>query len=386
MKRAITLAGGGPAVGLSLGSLKRLEEAGIKFDVWALACIGAWLGIVYNQAEPGKEVDTSVDFFRQIFRDDRTYSRFPIASVFAPDFFSETRKMVDFIVDPRNYENLILPDKIAEAAEYTMSLLTNPKRWNQAEINSWLLNQVLAVNPFSRYLTSMMYLSKNNGMARIFYPESPILREIDFDKLYQENKPFIYHNSYNLTKKRLELFANKPMKGYSKISAHTLCACSALPYIEEPVQLGSDIYCEGATIDTVNFEDMLRDHPDLDEVWVSRILDHDQVRAPDTLYDALNNLVMLFASTTSEDDVKLFKYHAAEVGWKGKIIEIPVAQNINYDWTYSNLDRSMKDGYEATDLVLKKYLADQGQGKSATAAAPKPAAKAAAGRALHAVE
>jgi len=105
------------------------------------------------------------------------------------------------------------------------------------------------------------------------------------------------------------------------------------------------------------------------------------VRAPDTLYDALNNLVMLFASTTSEDDVKLFKYHAAEVGWKGKIIEIPVAHNINYDWTYSNLDRSMKDGYEATDLVLKKYLADQGK-----APASKPAAKAAAGRILHTVE
>ena len=53
------------------------------------------------------------------------------------------------------------------------------------------------------------------------------------------------------------------MKGYSKISAHTLCACSALPYIEEPVRLGSDIHCEGTTIDTVNFEDMLHDHPDL---------------------------------------------------------------------------------------------------------------------------
>ncbi|OIQ97863.1 patatin-like phospholipase [mine drainage metagenome] len=362
MKRAITLAGGGPAVGLSLGALKRLKEADIHFDVWALSCIGAWLGIVYNQAEEGQEVETSEAFFRQIFRDDRTYSRFPIASVFAPDFFSEAQRVVSFILDPRSYQNLVLPDKIAEAAEVTLSLLSDPRKWNQADLNDWMLNQVLAVNPISRFMTSLMYLSKNNGLSRIYYPDSAFLRQLNFENLYKESKPFIYHNAYNLTKKRLELFANKPMKGYGRITPHSLCACSALPYIEEPTRLGDDMYCEGATIDTVNFEDMLRDHPDLDEVWVSRILDHDQVRTPDNLYDSLNNLVMLFAATTSEDDVKLFKFHAAEVGWKGRIIEIPVNHNITYDWTHSNLDRSIDDGYRATDLVLKKYQA-QPEGK-----------------------
>ena len=54
MKRAITLAGGGPAAGLHIGALKRLDEADVKFDVWALSCIGAWVGLVYNQADPGK--------------------------------------------------------------------------------------------------------------------------------------------------------------------------------------------------------------------------------------------------------------------------------------------------------------------------------------------
>ena len=383
MKRAITLAGGGPAVGLSIGSLQRLDEAGIKFDVWALSCIGAWLGIVYNQAEEGQEMKTTLEFFRQIFKDDRTYSKFPIASVFAPDFFSETRKMLEFMADPNTYADLVLPDKIAEALEITWGLFTDPKRWNQAEINSWLLNQVLAVNPMARLMTSSIYLTKNNGMSRIFYPESPVLKQLNFENLYKASKPFIYHNAYNLTKKRLELFANKPAKGYGKITPHSLCACSALPYIEEPTRMGDDIYCEGATIDTVNFEDMLRDHPDLDEIWVSRILDHDQVRAPDTLYDALNYLVMLFAATTSEDDVKLFKFHAKEVGWKGKIVEIPVAHNINYDWTYSNLDRSIKDGYEATSAVLKKYEAEQGK---PDAAARPAAGKGGARGALHAVE
>ena len=48
-ERAITLGGGGPAAGLHIGVLEALADAGIKFDVWALSCIGAWVGIVYNQ-------------------------------------------------------------------------------------------------------------------------------------------------------------------------------------------------------------------------------------------------------------------------------------------------------------------------------------------------
>jgi predicted acylesterase/phospholipase RssA len=50
-KRAITLAGGGPAAGLHIGALTALEEQRIEFQVWALSCIGAWVGIVYNSRQ-----------------------------------------------------------------------------------------------------------------------------------------------------------------------------------------------------------------------------------------------------------------------------------------------------------------------------------------------
>ena len=78
MKRAITLAGGGPAAGLHIGVLERLREAGIKFDnrddVWALSCIGAWVGLVYNQCDTGKEVEQTYEFFRDgVFRDDESH-------------------------------------------------------------------------------------------------------------------------------------------------------------------------------------------------------------------------------------------------------------------------------------------------------------------------
>lgn len=354
MKRAIALAGGGPAVGLSLGALKRLQEAGITFDVWTLSCIGAWLGIAWNQAEKGKEYDTSVEFFREIFRPDPVYDKFPIAAAFAPDWGASAQNALSFVLDPRSYHNLVVPDAILKAWQDILRFASSPGQWNAANLNTLILNQVLAVNPWSRFMTSWMYKSRTRGLARIYYPDSAFLNQLKFERLYEKDRPVIYHNAYNLTDDRLELFSNFNDK-YQKIGAETLCACSALPYIEEPVVIGGKTYCEGATVDTVNFEDLMKNHPDLDEVWVSRILDIKQVREPQNLYDALNNLVMLFAATTSEDDVKLFKHHVARDYPHVKVIEIPVAFNIDYDWSYSNLDRSIAEGYDAADEVVEAY-------------------------------
>lgn len=357
IKRAICLAGGGPAVGLSIGALERLHrEPDIRFDVWSLACIGAWLGIVWNQARPGDEAGTAVEFFRGIFRPDDVYDKFPIAAAFAPDFEAAAGNALNFVLDSNSYRNLVIPEAIKQASEEIVAFARNPGQWSQANLNALILNQVLAVNPASRFLTSLIYKSATKGLSRIFYPDSAFLEQIDFKALYQPGRPVLYHNAYNLTDQKLELFSNKDSK-YRRISAETLCACSALPYIEEPVTMDGKVYCEGATIDTVNFEDLLTNHPDLDEVWVSRILDRKQIRRPENLYDALNNLVMLFAATTSEDDVKLFKYHLLETGSKVKVVEIPVAHNISYDWSWSNLDRSILDGRAAADLVLRSYRA-----------------------------
>ncbi len=355
IKRAICLAGGGPAVGLSIGALDRIHwESDIHFDVWSLACIGAWLGVVWNQAEPGREVETSTSFFRGIFRPDDVYDRFPVAAAFAPDFEAAATNALNFTLDSDNYRNLVIPEAIKQASEDIVAFMGDPGKWSQANFNSLILNQVMAVNPVSRFMTSLMYQSNTKGLSRIFYPDSAFLQQINFENLYQPGRPVLYHNAYNLTDQRLELFSNKDSK-YQRIRAETVCACSALPYIEDPVTMDGKVYCEGATIDTVNFEHLLANHPDLDEVWVSRILDRKQIRQPRNLYDALNNLVMLFASTTSEDDVKLFKYHLLETGSKVKVVEIPVAHNINYDWNWSNLDRSIRDGWVAADATLARY-------------------------------
>src|SRR3954466_14948168 len=114
VKRAITLGGGGPAAGLHIGVLEALEaHPEIEFQVWSLSCIGAWVGIVYNQfndevenAKAGKtkskkkhnhRAEQTYQFFKDhVFRDDESYKRFPINSVFGTDWFSNAEALIDY--------------------------------------------------------------------------------------------------------------------------------------------------------------------------------------------------------------------------------------------------------------------------------------------------
>ena len=149
MKRAITLAGGGPAAGLHIGALKRLDEEKIKFDVWALSCIGAWVGLVYNQADPGKEADQTYEFFRDgVFRDDVSYSRFPVNTVFGSNNAANAKAITQFFLNPDSYKNLWLPDQMMAAAKDTLAFMSDRARWNEGDFNRWVLNSVLATNPF----------------------------------------------------------------------------------------------------------------------------------------------------------------------------------------------------------------------------------------------
>ena len=116
-ERAITLGGGGPAAGLHIGVLEALAAAGIKFDVWALSCIGAWVGIVYNQfgdevenkkVENKDRAELTYQFFKNgVFRDDESYARFPINRVFGPDWRSNIKALNNFVTDRDNYKDFV---------------------------------------------------------------------------------------------------------------------------------------------------------------------------------------------------------------------------------------------------------------------------------------
>ena len=105
VKRAIALGGGGPAAGLHIGVLEALQSRpDIKFDVWSLSCIGAWVGIVYNQFDgPDKAGQTHQFFKDHVFRDDESYERFPVNSVFGTDWSSNTQALMKYVSDIDNY-------------------------------------------------------------------------------------------------------------------------------------------------------------------------------------------------------------------------------------------------------------------------------------------
>jgi predicted acylesterase/phospholipase RssA len=386
-KRAITLAGGGPAAGLHIGALRALQEQEIDFNVWALSCIGAWVGIVHNQWTDANgnwthgdrikgKAQNTLEFFRNnVFRDNSSYARFPVNTVFGPDLKANAAAAAKFLSDPVNYEGLWQPNKIADAFKASASFWADPQNWgSEGNINHWMLDQVLAVNPFSRFLTSFLYLSPVNGLSRIYYKDSSFLQTIKIDNLKRttsDDDLFIYHNAWDLKDKKLQLFSNVKKDKYKDISTESLCACSALPYIEETVEIDGTVYCEGALIDTVNFSHLLEDHRDLDEIWVSRIVDVSEARPPLNIKDALGNLCMLFAGSLGDDDVKLFKYHARDEAWTGTIYELNYfpprpADNteqakvnddkeVNFDWNWSNFDNGVKRGYGATTELLNLY-------------------------------
>jgi predicted acylesterase/phospholipase RssA len=386
VKRAITLGGGGPAAGLHIGVLEALAAHNITFDVWALSCIGAWVGIVYNQfgdkienkkVEDKDRVELTYQFFKNgVFRDDESYARFPINTVFGPDWRSNIKALNNFVTDRDNYKDFLWdPYRMMDVFQDSMELLFNRvkdddgkkkfEKLDEGDINRWILNQAMATNPFVRYFTSMMYLSNVDGLSKINYPDSEFMKGINFEELKKDGKPFIFHNAWNLDQRKLALFSNREMTKKSKekeykvpISASSLCACSALPFIEGTVEIDKVTYCEGALVDTVNFESLLEEHQDLEEIWVSRIVDSKQVRKPNNLHDALANLCQLFAATVGEDDVKLFKYHVRSEKDKHRkrtIVEIRVPGHINFKWNHSNLENGRELGRAAGEQAIKAY-------------------------------
>jgi predicted acylesterase/phospholipase RssA len=370
-KRALTLAGGGPAVGISVGFLKALEEfPDVTFDVWSLSCVGAWLGCIYHVSpDRARKLAYVESVMRNFFRPDDVYDKFPCPTVFLPDFPEWLGASLKFMVDPNSYQNLVVPDEINAAYRRLLDFYLAPSKWNRGDSCNLVLNTLMAPNPLARFLMSLMYKSELPGMNKLWFgPDYSLLKNFDMSLLQLDDVPILYHNAYNIDAQRLELFSNKDPR-YHEITTKTLCACSGLPYILSPVDIDGTTYVEGATVDTVGFWDLLQNHPDLDEIWVSRILDRRQVRPHRNLLEALNNLVMLFAATTSEDDVKLFRFHLRDENARRaekardegttphliKLMEIPVDPNTNYNWTHSNLESSIHYSYHAARLVLRQY-------------------------------
>ena len=46
----------------------------------------------------------------------------------------------------------------------------------------------------------------------MYYKNSTFLNSINFDRISEDGKPFIFHNAFNLATKKIELFSNRQPK------------------------------------------------------------------------------------------------------------------------------------------------------------------------------
>ena len=360
--RALTIAGGGPAVGVGLGVLQALESfPRLKFKVWSLSCVGAWLGCLYHASPDADRLGHVTRLMESFFREDSVYDGFPCPTIFVPDIPEMISAYLRFMVDPRSYANLVVPTAIVKAYQDLHDYYLKPSAWNYGDFCRLVFNAMLAPNPAARFLTSMIYKSEIPGLNKLWFGEDDgFLRALDMSLLARPEVPILYHNAYNLDRHRLQLFSNKH-EGYPPITTKSLCACSGLPYVLSPVTIDGETYVEGAMIDTVGFCHLLENHGDLREIWVCRLLDAHQIHRHRNLLEALNNLVMLFASTTAEDDVVLFKHqlqawNSARPGSPVELIEFQVESGTNFDWTLSNLRNSARRSRDAAVTRIAEYL------------------------------
>lgn len=373
VKRAITLAGGGPCAGLHIGALEGFHQHGFEFDVWSLSCIGAWVGIVYNSFPPETAPQDTARFFHEnVFRDDQSYAGFPINHAFSPDILRNTHAMMQFMSNPATYANLFAPEAIQRTSRQLFQYMSDPSRWNEGDTDNLML-EMMAANPMTRFMVSAMYLSPMNGLSRIYFENSSFLKSIDFDRVWESDR-LIYHNAWNLKDSALDHFVNNSSfvghKHSSKerpmlqLTRQSMCACSALPFIEETVNIDGTEYSEGALIKTVDFYHLLNNHDDLDEVWIVRIVDPRQARAPQNIKDGLSNLCMIFAGSLGKENVHDFETvlkEREEAGkpLKVKAIPLEVSADVDFDWNHSNLSKGIELGRQAAKDAIAKYDASR---------------------------
>src|SRR5262249_16751832 len=147
-KRALTLAGGGPAVGIGLGILRALNDfPEIEFKVWSMSCVGAWLGCLYHASPKPKRTDADKLKYVQsrmesFFRPDEIYDNFPCPTVFLPDIPEMIAAYLRFMIDPSSYSKLIVPNAIRKGYEDLLNYYLRPSRWSYGDFCNLMLNAI----------------------------------------------------------------------------------------------------------------------------------------------------------------------------------------------------------------------------------------------------
>lgn len=324
-KTALIISGGAPNATLMAGALAAFDKKGMKFDVISTAGAGALLGLMYcapKRLTPSEAMASLVEMGVS----DPLYEKFPV-----------------------NFKVFNKPGAMAEL--YRTALGFNPF-WKA--VRNWP-----APDPLSQLVKDSVELavasacpSDLNSASLGLCAHVPFAEDvIDFAAI-RDIEPYFYVNAYNLTQHKIENFDNDP----HEITPLHLQAALSFPFLYPPTRIGNDWFIEGAAIDCLNFHELLKNHPNLEDIVVFDILGAEKLlRTPHDLYDAWVMSIITPLIEIARDDLKLFiANHMASYPKLKEPRCVPLLKNIPeadlpdvFDWSRSNLSRLYDIGYAA---------------------------------------
>ena len=327
-RTALIISGGAPNATLVAGALEAFHEAGMQFDVVSTAGAGALLGLMYLAPKNGDPVST-LRGLKEMGIADFIYRAFPV-----------------------NFKVFHKPGPAADA--YRQAMASNPilqmmQQWPATSAMAQTIKDATQLAHASATPSNLS--SKSLGLcAHVPFAE----QIIDFSALQQDGPDF-WLNAYNLSQHQMENWSRK------QIDIPHLQAALSFPYLYPPTEINGDFYIEGAAIDCLNFKDLRKNYPDLEEIVVFDLLGAEKLlRKPKDLYDAWVMSILTPLVEISRDDIKLFEaLHSEGIKLhKVPLIDAIAEENLPdvFDWSRSNMDRLYSVGYAAAKHYAKAHL------------------------------
>lgn len=343
-KLALVLGGGAPNATLMAGALAAFAESKVEFDIISTSGAGALIGLLYTAPKQGDPV-AALQHTREMGIADMLYRTFPV-----------------------NFKVFNKPGAGAEV--YRQLLAANPfVQQVLAHSNNSSLNRLAA--DWLQLVWATLCPSDLNPSSLGLCAHVPFVEQlIDFDRL-AGLQPEFYINAYNLTRRRMDIFAKR------EITADHFRAALSFPFIYPPYRLGEDDYIEGASIDCLNFKALVNDdpqahgiHTEIDTIVVFDILGSEYLlRKPRDLYDAWVVSIITPLVEVARDDLKLFEYQHnrdPQTGQpKRKLLKVPLMSSVPQDqlpdvldWSNSNLQSLYEIGHRAGREFCDRHAAD----------------------------
>ena len=325
-RTALIISGGAPNATLVAGALEAFHELGMQFDVISTAGAGALLGLMYLAPKNGDPVST-LRSLQEMGIADYLYQVFPVNF----KVFNKPGAKADM------YRQMTAPFQAMLA------------QWQPKDSFSQTFKDVTQLSIATACPSDVD--SASLGLCA----HAPFVEQlIDFAALQQPGTD-IWVNAYNLSQHEM---ANWPRQ---KIGVTQLQAALSFPFLYAPTEIDGDFYIEGAAIDCLNFKDLRKNYPELEEIVIFDLLGAEKLlRKPKDLYDAWVMSMITPLVEIARDDVKLFEaLHSDGI----TLHKVPLLESIPYadlpdvfDWSRSNLTRLYQVGYATAKRYAEENL------------------------------